>query len=247
AQIGMSHTQAIEPLNARGQPTSTGKIVLLSIGMSNATQEFSTFKSVADADLQKNPRLVIVDGAQGGQDAEIIKNPNATFWSVVDQRLSASGVVSQQVQVVWLKEAIARENKPFPFDAQQLQNDLQVIVQILQVRFPDLQVTYLASRTYAGYATTTLNPEPYAYQSGFAVKWLIGNHMQSGDSGAWLAWGPYLWTDGLAGRSDGLVWTCNDVQSDGTHPSESGRQKVATLLLNFFKNDPLAKTWFLKP
>jgi hypothetical protein len=246
-QVGITHTQAIQPLDVHGQPASAGRIVLLSIGMSNATQEFSTFKAEADPDAQKNPLVTIVDGAEGGQDAETIKNPNAAYWNFVQSRLSASGVVSQQVQVVWLKEAIAGENKAFPLDAQQLQDDLQAIVQILEQRFPHLQVVYLASRTYGGYATTTLNPEPYAYQSGFAVKWLIDAHRLAGDGGAWLAWGPYLWTDGLAGRSDGLVWTCADVQSDGTHPSTSGRQKVAGLLLSFFKNDALAKMWFDRP
>ena len=54
--------------------TNTGTNVLLSIGMSNTTQEFASkgpgaFKPRADADPAKNPRLVIVDGAQGGQDA----------------------------------------------------------------------------------------------------------------------------------------------------------------------------------
>jgi hypothetical protein len=32
---------------------------------------------------------------------------------------------------------------------------------------------------------------------------------------------------------------------DGTHPSMTGRDKVAGLLLKFFKTDPLAKGWFL--
>ena len=35
------------------------------------------------------------------------------------------------------------------------------------------------------------------------------------------------------------MWNCTDVQSsDGTHPSDTGTQKVANLLLNFFKNEP---------
>jgi lysophospholipase L1-like esterase len=32
-------------------------------------------------------------------------------------------------------------------------------------------------------------------------------------------------------------------REDGVHPSESGRRKVADLLLNFFKTDSLAAAW----
>ena len=38
-----------------------------------------------------------------------------------------------------------------------------------------------------------------------------------------------------------------DFSGDGTHPSASGRQKVADMLLSFFKTDANAKTWFAKP
>src|SRR5439155_14747287 len=92
---------------------------------------------------------------------------------------------------------------------------------------------------------TTLNPEPYAYESGFAVQWLIADHIQHNLLGRpWLGWGPYLWTNGTIGRSDGLVWHCTDSQSDGTHPSTSGSQKVAALLLTFLKIDPTSQPWF---
>ncbi len=63
-----------------------------------------------------------------------------------------------------------------------------------------------------------------------------------------LLWGPYFWADGLTPRqSDGLVWQRSDLGGDGTHPSDSGRQKVAEQLLKFFKTDDYAKTWFVKP
>ena len=55
-----------------------GKIVLLSIGMSNATAEFAAFKRVADRDPAKNPNLTIVDGAQDGWDADRMKADPAT-------------------------------------------------------------------------------------------------------------------------------------------------------------------------
>ena len=107
-QIGLQHAQAIQPLNANGQPDAHGKIVMLSIGMSNTTLEFQEFIREANADPQKNPNLELVDGAVSGQDAETIKNPNATYWTIVDQRLANASATNEQVQLIWLKEVIER-------------------------------------------------------------------------------------------------------------------------------------------
>jgi hypothetical protein len=61
-----------------------------------------------------------------------------------------------------------------------------------------------------------------------------------------LLWGPYLWADGETPRkADGLAYKREDLSDkDGTHPSESGRSKVADLLLKFFENDATATPWF---
>jgi hypothetical protein len=255
---GLALADSVEPLDSAGQPNPTnGRIVLLSIGMSNTNQEFSVFKRIADADRDKNPRLLIVNGAQGGQDATRVADPNAMFWQRVDELLSREGATRQQVQAVWLKQAIAGPREPFPADAQRLQGLLQTIVQILNDRFPNLKLVYLSSRIYAGYADRPLNPEPYAYQSGFAVKWLIEDQINGKPElnfdpakgpvrAPWLAWGPYLWADGLSPRSDGLIWECSDLRDDGTHPSASGQMKVAQLLLNFFKTDSTTTSWFFE-
>jgi lysophospholipase L1-like esterase len=95
---------------------------------------------------------------------------------------------------------------------------------------------------------TPLNPEPHAFETAFAVKWLIAEQIagQSEAPTPWLAWGPYLWADGTKGRKDGIAYTRDDLGPDGTHPSPSGREKVARQLLQFFKTDPTAKPWFLK-
>jgi hypothetical protein len=58
-----------------------------------------------------------------------------------------------------------------------------------------------------------------------------------------LLWGPYLWADGVTPRQDGLAWLRTDLGD--VHPSESGKKKVAELLLKFFKNDPYARPWFV--
>jgi hypothetical protein len=236
-KLGLAKAAEVKP---RG-----GKIVLLSIGMSNTTQEFQIFKRLADADPRKNPRLTIVDGAQGGQDAIRISDPASPFWQVVDQRLGAAGATREQVQAVWLKQAYAGPREPFPADARKLQNALRTIHGILAGRFPNLKLVYLSSRIYAGYATTTLNPEPYAYQTGFAVKWTVQDRIEGRLKGPWVGWGPYLWADGLRARSDGLTWEVGDFAADGTHPSPSGRQKVAERLLRFFTTARTSRDWFV--
>src|SRR5262245_40796358 len=53
----------IQPLTIDGKPSKDGKVVFVSISMSNATQEFSTFKRIADADTAKSATLTIVDCA----------------------------------------------------------------------------------------------------------------------------------------------------------------------------------------
>jgi hypothetical protein len=61
----------------------------------------------------------------------------------------------------------------------------------------------------------------------------------------WVGWGAYLWADGLNARFDGLIWERRDLDSDGTHPSRTGEEKVGRLLLEFFKTDPVTTSWFL--
>ena len=256
----------IRPLDAAGKPSPDGKIVLISIGMSNTTQEFSTFKRIADMDKAKSPAVVIVDGAQGAQDGAAWVRPEEAFppdrqspWKVLDQRLKQAGVTAQQVQAVWLKQAMMGPANlgEFPAHARKLQEDVAKALNLAKQRFPNLQLAYLSSRIYAGYASTQLNPEPYSYESAFAVRWVIqaqvaGEPQLNADPARGevkapvVLWGPYLWTDGTAGRkTDGMVWTREDCGPDGTHPSRSGCDKVAALLLGFLKSDFSAAPWFV--
>jgi lysophospholipase L1-like esterase len=41
-----------------------------------------------------------------------------------------------------------------------------------------------------------------------------------------------------------VTWACSELQSDGTHPSAAGQQKVAQMLLDFVRTDPTAREWF---
>lgn len=265
---GLALAQNLQPLDASGNAdTNNGKIVLLSLGMSNTTQEWATkgtnhFTALATSDPALNPRVRVVDGAIGGQDAPDWTNANATTWStVIGTRLPAAGVTTNQVQVLWLKQALAgpRNYGNFPLHAQALQSQLAIILRIAKQKYPNLKLAYLSCRTRAYTSTPTdLNPEPFAFETGFADKWVIEDQINGVNNlnydpakGAvvapWLSWGPYIWADGLDPRSDALTWLCSDTESDFTHPSPTGGvPKVARQLLSFFKTDVTATPWFLR-
>jgi Cu/Ag efflux protein CusF len=259
---GLKLAKQIQPLDSAGKPDPQGKIVLLSIGMSNTSQSSQGFQQALAGESAKNPQLVFVNGAQGGMTAAAIQNPKdngrgTQYWSTVDQRLEQAGVTRKQVQAVWIKQADAGPSQGFPKYAQTLQAELVRIVQVIAERFPNARVTYLSSRTYGGYATTSLNPEPYAYESGFSVKWLIEQQLKGdpalnfdsakGDVKApWLSWGPNLWANGETKRADGFSYEPADFVADGTHQSPSGQRKVGRLLLDFFKSDSTTRDWFLR-
>lgn len=248
-------TARIVPLDAAGQPAADGKIGLLSLSMSNATMEFSLFKQLADADPQKSPAVAVVDGAQGGQAMAEWVDPAARPWAEVERRLAQAGVSARQVQVLWVKLANKHPTGELAEHVGKLKSDTAALLRNAQARFPNLRIAYLSSRIYGGYAASALNPEPYAYEGAFAVRGLILDQARgdpelacsgAGAKAPLLMWGPYLWADGNTPRpADGLVWERADFAADGTHPSDSGRRKVADLLLKFFKEDPHASSWFV--
>jgi len=147
--------------------------------MSNTTDEFaslgpSAFKLLADADPAKNPRLVIVDGAQGGEASTDWTNLNSSTWSTVASRLSSAGVNSNQVQILWMKHARRQPEASgaFPAHAQALQNDEELILRDAKHYYPKLKIAYLSSphaglRFYHQLQLDLPEPEPYAFESCF--------------------------------------------------------------------------------
>ncbi len=273
---GLAAAGAIQPLSPSGEPDPGGSYALISIGMSNTTQEFCsqgsrepcdpwTFMGQAATDPTVNSsRLVIVNGARGGQAAGAWTSPASPEYERIRTNvLARKGLSELQVRAAWVKVANPRPTISLPntgADAYRLLGQIGHIARALKTRYPNMEQVFLSSRIYAGYATTALNPEPYAYESAFAVKWVIEAQIRqrvtgqidpiAGDlspaAAPWLGWGIYPWADGLTPRSDGLIWECRDLQSDGTHPSQSGEEKVGTMLLGFFKSSPFARPWFVE-
>lgn len=273
---GSQRAQQIRSLDPLGRPHRLGKIVFLSLGFSNTTQEFCsqdsfepcepwTFMGQAAEDSRVNhDGLVIVNGAMPSQGAGTWDSPDdLNYDRVVIDKLEPKGLSELQVRAVWLKVANRDPVTSLPkrgADAFALAMSLGDISRAVKVRFPNCLILFISSRAYAGYASTMLNPEPFAYESAFSVKWVIEAQIRQMSGGGidpiagdlnhssiapLLAWGPYLWADGLVARSDGLFWECEDFEGrDGVHPSASGEQLAGTLLLNFMLESPFSRPWF---
>jgi hypothetical protein len=198
-------------------------------------------------------------------------------------------LTEKQVQVAWLKQA---DRDPGPnhwaslcdvsqpgctnddqhTDALRLEKLMAEDLRAAKIRYPNLRQVFISSRSYAGYATSTLNPEPYAYESSFAVKWLIqaqitqeqlgtidpvAGDLSVGIAAPWIAWGPYLWANGTTPNSQGTFWCngqagppCNGEMDfrpdDHTHPTggpKGGQAKVSNLLFKFFSTSKFTP-WF---
>lgn len=268
--LGLSLASQVMPLNTNGVPDAfNGKIVLISVGVSNTRIEFSgqivdggpvvytsAFMPLADADPDKNSKVVIVNGSQGGEPITNWLNSNDPTWNEVDNQLAAAGVTPSQVQVAWVKLPEINPTEPFPTNALTYKSDLETVLRNLKIRYPNARLAYLSSRIYGAYNPTSNNREPYSYEHGFGTKWTIDDQITAQGNinpdpalgpvvAPWIAWGPYIWADGIIPRSDGLIYECSDFDTDGTHPVATGVEKVATRLLAHFKTDPTACSWFL--
>ncbi len=264
-------------LDVNGDESPFGKYVLLSIGFANTTQEWCsptsgppcaawTLMGRAATDPAVNRySLVIVNGAgaDGQEAATWTSSSSPNYERIKMARLAPLGLSENQVEAAWVKLTDAKPKASLPLDtadAYIFLSNLGQVLRALKVRYPNLQIVFLSSRTYGGYATTDFNPEPYAYEEGFSVKWAIesqinemrglagnpraGSLNYAKKSGPLIVWGPYLWAEPTP-RSDGLSYQRTDFEEDGTHPSQLGETKIAGILLDFFKSSTYTKCWFV--
>lgn len=254
---GIRIARGIQPLDAEGRPSGSGKIVMISTGMSNTRVEAEVFAEMLRKASGINPKLVFVNCAQSGGSGNVTADATNHYWRDGEKALADAGVTPLQVQVTWIKQTVGNPQGEFPADARKLYEYLVATVHNLHEKYPNLTMAYLTTRIYAGYAKSPLSPEPYPYEDGFGVKWLIADQItgkaelnydpaKGAVRAPWIAWGPYLWADGVKARGDGLNWMADDfIPGDRTHPSDSGREKVATRLLDFLKGDSTSAPWFL--
>jgi hypothetical protein len=127
-------------------------------------------------------------------------------------------------------------------------------------RYPNLQQVFVTSRIYGGWANGNingcLNPEPFAYEEGFAVQRAILAQInqdanltnsdqysgqldyQSNGTGhaPWFDWAPYLWADGVNPanlRSDLLVWCDWTTRTNSRCVNDQGDVRFGDIDTNF--------------
>jgi hypothetical protein len=277
---GRSFAARVQPLDSQGRPSPNGKIVVAGIGFSNWTDELcdqengqcfnESFLTTSAQDPQVNHKtLVVVDCAKPGQGADRWLDDSFRNYSYCQSQLQKAGVTEAQVQVIIYKngnlnptQSLTRGAVCSPTsraDACQYEFFVGQTARFIKGRYPNVQQMFLHSRIYAGYAKPhTLNPEPFAYEYGFATKWLIEAQIvqlrtgvidqTAGDlsysAAPWIAWGPYFWASGTIPRKDGLTWVIRDYSlSDLTHPAHPAVTKVSQMMLDFYLLSPYSP-WF---
>lgn len=197
---GIAFSSNVQRRDTNGNPSSTGKIVFVSVGESNPSAEFVNFAQAALRNSTvNNSAISFVNGAAGGSSAcrwtvafgAPPCNPNGTneYDRVRDKVLAPLKLTEPQVQVAWIEVAdrqpASSGNPPLcdptmsgctnTLSTEALHNEQELgqIFQAAKTRWPNLTFAFLSSRIYGGYSTGTVSPEPYAFEYGFSTKWAI--------------------------------------------------------------------------
>lgn len=252
---GLEAAGSIVPRGPDGAPSEAGSIAVVSIGVSNTRFAFDSFIDLAAGSRSMAEAIVLVNGAQVGRAmGQWSSARNDATWRQLEQELASAGVSPAQVQAAWI---MLPNRDRGPATLAEARDEIESYVAVLQIarrRYPNLALAFVSSREYGGYISEG-GSEPHAYHHAFGVKWLIEDQMSgraelNPDPAAgpvlapWLAWGPYVWADGLTPRQDGQTWECADFVDIGVHTSDSGQAKVASALLDHFTTHPAAAPWF---
>ena len=270
-----AHATALEhvtirmtPLDTAGIASPNGKIVLLLLGASSPTQEFPAFVAEATKLPNLNPKLMFVNGGQGGISLEKMNDTSGRYFqNNVARALGDAGVSFNQVSVIWLKTGSLDgrgDTLTFPDAVYREQEQFIQLLQRIRTTFPNLRVVYVTGRNTTQYVSPKPDDdglvkhlEPRAYYNSWVWKWLIEAQMNETDprldlhgddrKAPLVAWAAPFWTNGASANSVGHTWLPEDVEADGVHPSPIGETKIGKLLATFFSTDPYTKQWFLDP
>ncbi len=244
---------SIRPLDTSGKPDETdGKILLLAVGHSNGRYYFGALEDkLRQHAAELHPRFEFINAAVPGAGLLRMKNwatepPQSKSWQRAKELTSRPGYSPLQVQALLFiasdspahPKALLPQPQ-FPTQIEELQRKQSTVLARFAKDYPNLQVAFLMSdglRHYSGV-------EPYAYQEGFGVKWLIESQINNKPGTVfegedrklpWLAWGPYIWDNS---------WD-ESYFLDGTHAAPKARAVFVEKCWQLFTSDSVAQPWF---
>jgi len=205
-------------------------IVVLCLGMSNL--KHSCDELISRLDGAVNPAVTIVNGGQPGRAQQAWDGIlSDQVWVNADKRLTQAGESPGAVDVVLYFNAWGYpDESDFTTYITTMRGSLQSTMDNIAAHYANTQLIYLTSREYAGFATSNLNPEPWAYWDGFAVKGLIADRINGVSSTPPLLWQAYQWD---------ASWPAS-YYVDGVHLSAAGLDAAGDLWLAALLTQP----WF---
>lgn len=219
-----------------------GRIGVVCVGMSNATQECSHYIGALRTRFagRVNPQVTVVDCAVGGHAIERWIDPadDARLWTAcVQEKIPAAGLRVDQVRVVYHKAANQlpyADGATYPTpgsDYFTFIDHLGVFAGRVRGFLPAVQAVYTSSRSYGGFTDRAERGEPRSFEEGMALNAWLAEHPVV--DGVWHGWGPYLWAPPCASgetNGGGICYDRADFQADGIHPAQGAREKIAGLI-----------------
>lgn len=257
--IPLDHLAAGWVALAAAQPVN-GTAALLCTGMSNARQEFGV-SGQASALVFANkieaiaaPSFRAPGGCQDAMTSPVWAQAGHPIYGIADSIISGVGVQPEQVRAAFHKLVYPNPENDFASVEDYTQGLAEIgadVVRAIRANYPNVEIVWLQSRSYGGFAVGTLNPEPYAHASGIAAKRLIQAQIDQRRTGVvdprygdlltdapWIGWGPYFWASETP-RSEGLFYVRSDFMADGVHPTNAGVDKISDEMVSWCVDDPM--------
>ncbi len=264
---GLSLVKKLKPLDSLGNVDYVnGKVVLAGFGASTVGGPFNHMINIMKDYNDISPCVKAVNAANGADGITSMYIGNEEYWDYIEVfKLAEKDLTPAQVQVGWLMHSSRTDTNG---------TDLESYIDTMMLRFtvalnaliyyyPNLKVVFISGFPYGGYADPTKSlyniiKEPVSYHHNFAVKELIKHQIlgdptlkykEPGRVAPYIVWGPPLWADGTNPNNyDSLTWNCEGefaLDGGGYHLNDAGKDKLANILLNFFRTDTLCKSWFM--
>ena len=202
------------------------------VGMSNLTHTCDELIARA-ATANVNTAVTIGNAGRPGRTIQVFADtPLNDVW------FEHRGLSNSIVDVVVFFNAWGYPSGDFVTYLPQMTDAVRAVYSNVQQAYPNVKLIYFVSREFAPDWAVDLNPNPYAYQDGFAYKAVIEERINGQLSGVPVVWGPYQYDDTWPHDPPPTPSYFRDP--DGVHLSDAGLDYAGQLWLDFF----MTQAWF---